>query len=85
MRDQKALGTVIAVALLAVATCVGIASGQPAGKQPEMTPEQKAAMEAWMKVATPGEGHKVLEPMIGDFKAAMTMWDAPGAAPQRLL
>ena len=83
MRDQKALGTVIAVALLAVATCVGIASGQPAGKQPEMTPEQKAAMEAWMKVATPGEGHKVLEPMIGDFKAAMTMWDSPGAAPQQ--
>jgi len=40
------------------------------------------AMEAWMKVATPGEGHKWLEPVVGAWDAKITMWMAPGAPPQ---
>lgn len=48
---------------------------------PEMTAEQKAMMDAWMKAMTPGEGHKMLDGMVGDFDATVSMWEAPGTAP----
>lgn len=50
-------------------------------KQPEMSAEEKAMMEAWMKAATPGEHHKHLAMMEGNWKTASKMWMAPGAAP----
>lgn len=43
---------------------------------------KKAMMEAWMKVATPGEAHKMLEPFVGSWDTASTMWEAPGAPAQ---
>lgn len=51
---------------------------------PEMTPEQQKEMEAWMKYATPGENHKLLEYMVGDWTYTSKMWDcrAPEAPPQ---
>jgi hypothetical protein len=50
-------------------------------KKPEMAmpAEQKAQMDAWMKYMTPGEGHKLLDGMVGTFDAKVTMWTAPGA------
>ena len=75
------MSAVVAALALAVAAA-GPVLGQEASKQPEMTPEQKAAMEAWMKVATPGEGHKVLEPMVGSWNVRMTMWQAPDGPAQ---
>ena len=74
--------TSVAVVAFAAIVAAG-AWGQQAGKQPEMTPEQKAAMEAWMKAATPGEGHKLLEPTIGNWNVAMSMWEKPGDPPQK--
>jgi hypothetical protein len=44
--------------------------------------DEKAMMEAWMKVATPGQAHKWLEPVVGTWDAKITMWMAPGAPPQ---
>ncbi len=70
-----------AIAVLVILVAGG-AFGQEGGKQPEMTAEQKAAMEAWMKAATPGEGHKALEPMIGSWNVTMTMWETPGGPAQ---
>lgn len=51
---------------------------------PEMTPEQQKEMEAWMKYATPGENHKLLEYMVGDWSYTTRMWDCrnPDAPPQ---
>ena len=43
----------------------------------EMTPEQ----EAWMKAATPGKHHKVLEALIGDFNANVKIWMTPDGEP----
>ena len=83
MRTMKPAGALAAVALVAVLGFSGAATAQQGGKQPEMTPEQKAAMETWIKVATPGEGHKLLEPTIGSFNVAMTMWEAPGGPPTK--
>ncbi|HVN74813.1 MAG TPA: DUF1579 domain-containing protein [Thermoanaerobaculaceae bacterium] len=80
MRMRTVVSVVAAVALSVAAAMPAI--GQQEGKQPEMTAEQKAAMEAWMKAATPGEGHKVLDPMIGSWNVTMTMWEKPGAPGQ---
>jgi hypothetical protein len=40
-----------------------------------------AEMEAWLKYSTPGEGHKVLEPLAGEWTTASQMWMQPGAPP----
>ncbi len=78
------LGTFVrgVVVIGALAGSLGIAVAQQGDKPKEMTPQERAAMEAWMKVATPGEGHKVLEPMVGTWDVQMTMWQAPGAPAQ---
>jgi hypothetical protein len=50
-------------------------------KSPTMTAEEKAAMDAMMKAATPGEGHKKLAGMVGTWDATVKMFQ-PGAPPQ---
>lgn len=47
--------------------------------QPEMSPEEAAMMAAWEAVATPGEHHKHLEAMAGEWVGTNTWWMAPGA------
>ena len=71
----------VAMALTLVVLCSLPAFAQ-AEKQPEMTAEQKAQMEAWQKFMTPSEGHKRLEHMVGTFDAKVTMWMERGAPPQ---
>jgi len=68
----------IALALLVVCTSA-FAADEP--KQPQMSPEEKAMMEAWMKYMTPGEGHKMLDGMAGTWDTKVTSWMAPGAPP----
>jgi len=51
-------------------------------KQQEMSPEQKAQMEAWTKAMTPGAEHQTLAKAVGTWNATVTMWEAPGAPPQ---
>jgi len=55
---------------------------EKAKKMPEMSSEQKAAMDAMMKAATPGAEHKKLASMVGTWDTKVTMWMAPGAPPQ---
>jgi hypothetical protein len=63
-----------AAALLALST---VAQAQ----QPEMTPEQKAEMEAYMKAGTPGAPHKAMAASVGTFDAKVKSWQAPGQPP----
>jgi len=77
MRTATGVQIVAAVALVVAVALTAL--GQQQGKQPEMTAEQKAAMEKWMAAATPGAGHKALEPVIGSWNVVMTMWEKPGA------
>ena len=48
----------------------------------EMTAEEKAAMDAMMKAATPGDAHKKLAGMVGTWDASVKMYPAPGAPAQ---
>lgn len=48
---------------------------------PEMTPEQKAEMEAYMKAGTPGEPHKLLAASAGTYDVKVKSWQDPAAPP----
>jgi hypothetical protein len=45
---------------------------------PEMTAEQKAEMEAYMKAGTPGAPHKALAATAGTYDVKAKSWQAPG-------
>jgi hypothetical protein len=64
---------------LLIATAVVAQDAKPGA--PKMSAEQQAMMEKWMKVATPGEGHKLLEGSVGSWTAKTTMWETPGQPP----
>ncbi|HTO86889.1 MAG TPA: DUF1579 domain-containing protein [Thermoanaerobaculia bacterium] len=72
------LGLVVA-ALLAGAAA---AQDKPAKKAKPAAMDEKAAMEAMQKAATPGEGQKKLEPLVGTFDAKVTMWMGPSKPPE---
>jgi hypothetical protein len=47
-------------------------------------PDEKTAMEAMMKAATPGEMHKKMEPLIGKWDCALKMWMDPSKPPSEM-
>ena len=51
---------------------------QDVSKAPEMTPEQKAEMEAYMKAGAPGPEHKRLASAAGTYNVKMKNWHEPG-------
>ena len=70
----------VTIACLALAAAaLAAADDKPAA--PGAATDQKALMEAWMKFATPGPGHKALQPMVGTWNAKVMTWMAPGTAP----
>jgi hypothetical protein len=48
---------------------------------PEMTPEEKAMMEAYQKAGTPGEAHAQLAKMAGNYELSIKSWHKPGSEP----
>jgi len=48
---------------------------------PEMTPEQKAEMEAYMKAGAPGEPHRMLASQAGSYEVKAKSWHEPGTPP----
>jgi len=51
--------------------------GQKQAKPPAVSPE----MAAYMKLASPNENHKLLEPFVGNWKAEVKIWMDPSAPP----
>ncbi|HTD52721.1 MAG TPA: DUF1579 domain-containing protein [Thermoanaerobaculia bacterium] len=45
-------------------------------------PDEKAAMEAMQKAATPGEAHKKLEAVVGTFDTKVKTWMDPSKPPE---
>jgi hypothetical protein len=77
MSSRFARTALTAVAVAALATLAG-AQQQ---KKPEMTPAQKAEMEAYMKAGTPGAPHKVLAATVGSYDLKIKSWHEPGGPP----
>jgi hypothetical protein len=67
--------TVLVMAAGTLLALPAFARAQP----PEMTPEQKAEMEAYMKAGTPGAPHKALAATVGTYDVKAKSWPAPGA------
>ena len=69
--------------LLSIAFLMASASGMQDTKKPEAKPpmDEKAAMEMMMKLATPGDGHKKLDALVGTWTVKNTMWMNPAQPP----
>ena len=48
------------------------------GQEPQMTPEQKAEMEAYMKAGTPGAPHQALASTAGTYDLKIRSWQEAG-------
>jgi len=60
-----------------VALLVSLALAQTGNQQPQMTPEQKAEMEAYMKAGTPGAPHQALASSAGNYDMKVKSWHDP--------
>lgn len=48
---------------------------------PDMSPEMAELMQKWQEFATPGENHKVLERLVGDWTMQGQFWMEPDGDP----
>jgi Protein of unknown function (DUF1579) len=67
--------------LLGFSMAATVQAADVAGKAPEMTPEQKAEMDAYIKAGTPGAPHQSLASTAGTYTVKMKNWHEPGAGP----
>ena len=75
---HKVTGVLIAVSAVLFVTS---ALAQETQKPPEMTPEQKAEIEAYTKAGTPGAPHKALAATAGNYDLKIKTWQEPGGPP----
>lgn len=54
-------------------------AGQPT--MPEMSPEELAMMQAWEAARSPGEHHKHMEMMAGEWEGTNSWWSSPDSEP----
>ncbi len=73
---HKLAGKLFAAAAIALLSTP--APAQTGSQQPEMTPEQKAEMEAYMKAGTPGAPHQALAATAGSYDLKVKSWHEPG-------
>jgi hypothetical protein len=76
----RSLGLSLVVAGLLVGVAAAQEKSAKTAKPAAM--DEKAAMEAMQKAATPGEGQKKLEPLVGRFDAKVTTWMSPSKPPE---
>lgn len=67
-------GRILAVAGIAVLATLTMAQ---TGKEPQLTPEQQAEMEAWMKAGTPAAQHQALAATAGNYDVKVKAWHDP--------
>ena len=68
-------------ALVAAVVVLPAAAQQPTSGQKEMSPDEKAMMEAMAKAATPGKQHQWLASKAGMWEWTGKFWMAPTAPP----
>ena len=79
-RQQWPISVTLAAAMLVIAPA---ASAQDASKQaqPQLTPEQQAEMKAYEAAGAPGEPHKRLAALAGNYSVKTKSWFEPGGKP----
>ena len=72
----------LALGLLPFALAVALpALAHEEAKAPEMSPEEKAMMEAYQKAGAVGPQHQWLATMVGSYDLTIKSWNAPGSEP----
>lgn len=69
-------GTLSTIAAVVLVVTPALAQGGQ--EHPQMTPEQKAEMEAYMKAGTPGAQHQWLASIAGTYDLKIRSWHEPG-------
>ena len=77
---NRTLSLPILFATTLLASPLGYAKDE-ANAAAQMTPEQKAEMEAYTKAGTPGAPHKKLAATVGKYNVTMKSWQDPKAPP----
>ena len=75
---RRSAGKLIAAAAIALLASLALAQTE---KAPEMTPEQKAEMEAYMKAGTPGPQQQQLATTVGSYDLKVKNWHDPAQPP----
>ena len=68
----------LATALLAAAALPALAQ-EAAGADPKMSAEQQAQMQAYIAAGTPGDAHRHLQQMTGNYDLEIRSWHDPSA------
>jgi hypothetical protein len=80
--SKTAVLCLLALALLAAGPALTQEGAQEeAMEAPEMSAEEAAMMEAWMKAMTPGPQHQMLADTAGEWKFTIKSWMDPEAEP----
>jgi hypothetical protein len=79
MRNLRNIVVLCLVVLVAGGVWLIAQDNKPPAGAPAPSPEQKAMMDAWMKLGTPGAQHEKLKMMAGKFDAEVTMQMDPAA------
>ena len=74
-------GWTVAFASTALLATLVIAQTGSQQKPPEMTPQQKAEMDAMMKAGAVGPQHQALAAAAGTYDMAIRVWNDPGQPP----
>ncbi len=82
MKNRNGVRSSVGMVLVAVWAAVAAPVLPQAQGDPQMSPEQKAQMEAWTKAMTPGKPHQDMAAKVGSWEGTVSMWEAPGAPPQ---
>jgi len=61
-----------------MAAGLGLVLAQSSNQQPQMTPEQQAEMEAYMKAGAPGPPHQMMAASAGSYELKVRSWSEPG-------
>src|SRR5207245_728697 len=69
-------GKLLAAAAIALLATPALA--ETGSQQQQMTPEQKAEMEAYTKAGTPGAPHQAMASSVGTYDLKIKSWHEPG-------
>ncbi len=73
--NRRMVGTVLTATAMLLAT---LALAQEGDEHAQMTPEQMAEMEVYMKAGTPGAPHEALASTTGSYDLKIKSWHEPG-------
>jgi len=79
MESVRSAGSLTVLALLFASLAVPALAQEKKPAAPPMSKEQQAQMDAMMKAMTPGEPHKRLAELAGEWTFASKMWMDPSA------